>query len=111
MSNGIDLIAKERKRQIEKEGFNSTHDAQHEGDELAWAAACYAAPEPIFRLEDYAVGPRAGYTFADPWPEWWDEEWDKREKHDRIRKLVIAGALIAAEIDRLKKEEHGNQTE
>jgi hypothetical protein len=27
--------------------------------------------------------------------------WDKRRKHDRRRKLVIAGALIAAEIDRL----------
>jgi hypothetical protein len=53
----------------------------------------------------------------DPWP-WFDEVpetryaddnswrrvkvWDKREKHDRMRRLEIAGALIAAEIDRLE---------
>lgn len=34
-----------------------------------------------------------------PWP--WSDAWDKRKKHDRIRQLSIAGALIAAEINRL----------
>jgi hypothetical protein len=102
--NGIDLIVAERKRQIEKEKFDSTHDSQHESKELAWAAVCYAAPEPIYRCE-LPFGPRAGYTFTDPWPDWWDPEWDKREKHSDIRRLVIAGALIAAEIDRLLNEE------
>ena len=33
------------------------------------------------------------------WP--WDKSYNKRHKHNRIRQLEIAGALIAAEIDRL----------
>jgi hypothetical protein len=39
--------------------------------------------------------------FADPCPESWAPEYDKRGKHDRLRRLEIAGALIAAEIDRI----------
>ena len=34
------------------------------------------------------------------WP--WDLEWFKPSPYDRIRELVKAGALIAAEIDRLQ---------
>lgn len=85
--NGSERIAKERKRQIEVEGWNSEHDGNH-GDDLAWAAVCYAAPGPVFESQG-----------VDPWP--WESGWDKRKKHDRIRQLEIAGALIAAEIDRL----------
>ena len=33
----------------------------------------------------------------------WKVSWAKRESKDRIRQLVVAGALIAAEIDRLQK--------
>lgn len=42
---------------------------------------------------------KAGWV--DGWP--WGKEWDKRKKHDKIRSLVIAGALIAAELDQLNK--------
>ena len=93
---GIELVAKERKRQIEEEGFSPKHDAEHTDGELAMAAACYAAPEQVYihtQAEDV-------HHFVDPWPEDW-HEWDKREEHSRIRQLAIAGALIAAEIDRL----------
>ena len=54
-------------------------------------------------------------TFIDAWPSRWARHWDKREKglhgatpnnqlplDKRIRNLVKAGALIAAEIDRLQ---------
>jgi SHS2 domain-containing protein len=93
--NGIERITKERKRQIEKEGWDAEHDAEHTEEELVYAAICYAAPEKVFILcED-----DDGYHFVDPWP--WDEEWDKRKKHKLIKRLTIAGALIAAEIDRL----------
>ena len=95
---GIERIAAERKRQIEDEGFDEEHDSQHEYSELAWAAACYAAPEPIFCL---GSDPGPTYIFEDAWPPEWENKWDKRDKHDRIRQLEIAGALIAAEIDRL----------
>ncbi len=36
---------------------------------------------------------------VDPWP--FEKELDKRLKHNRIKKLAIAGALVAAELDRL----------
>lgn len=42
---GVELIAEERKRQIEAEGWTPQHDAQHKADELAIAAACYALPQ------------------------------------------------------------------
>jgi hypothetical protein len=97
MSKGVELIAAERKRQVEKEGFDAGHDEQHGDDALAWAAACYAAPGRIW----VAVTGSGRISFQDPWPDW-DPEWDKRKKHPRLRQLVIAGAFIAAEIDRIE---------
>lgn len=92
--NAVYLIALERSRQIVEEGFTADHDYHHSSGQLAWAAVCYAAPLPIYRHEESYQG----FWFHDPWP--WDRDWDKRGKHSRLRELVIAGALIAAEIDR-----------
>ena len=66
-------------------------------------ATCYAAPERIFVVRE---NPK-GLFFIDPWPAKWSAAWDKRSKHNRLRRLTIAGALIAAEIDRLGRKEHG----
>ena len=87
---GIELIAAERERQIKEEGWTPEHDAQHTGDELARAAVCYALPD---RIPD---------TIPLVWP--WAEEWFKPTPGDRIRELTKAGALIAAEIDRLQNQ-------
>ena len=38
---GIELIADERRRQIEEEGFDAQHDAQEDYQELAGAAVAY----------------------------------------------------------------------
>ena len=123
MSNsltGAQLIIEERQRQIKEEGWTAKHDDRHNHDELAWAAVCYAAPAEVTASEVTFVGqwncncrsvdecwctsfPKTFQDFDDPWP--WEDDWDKRDKHDRIRCLVIAGALIAAEIDRLKRIE------
>lgn len=91
METGIEEIAKERKRQIEVEGWTAEHDDEHITGELAHAAACYAYPYRVKRL-DY-VG----------WPEGWSLDWYKPTPEDRIKELAKAGALIAAEIDRLKR--------
>jgi DNA polymerase III epsilon subunit-like protein len=91
MRGGFSLIIDERLRQVTAEGWTPEHDAQHTGGELAWAAACYAAPQAILR--------KVGHVIGDAWP--WHKRFDKRGKHDRLRRLVIAGALIAAEIDRM----------
>jgi hypothetical protein len=86
---GIELIAVERKRQIEVEGFTPEHDCQHDGGAIAAAAGCYAlynwSRTDCERL----------------WP--WDMKWWK-PSNDQIKNLVKAGALIVAEIDRLQKE-------
>lgn len=96
---GIELIAEERQRQIDGEGWTPEHDDKHSNDEMARAAMCYTNPIPS-----------EGFITA-YWP--WDREWYKPSKYnesrlaprkiDRVRELVKAGALIAAEIDRLQR--------
>lgn len=107
-TSGTDRIAIERVRQIEVEGYGHAHDDVHDDGSLAMAAACYAANaacERIYVKREYA----AGLSFDDPWP--WEDRFDARP-HDgnvlkdptdeqAIRMLEKAGALIAAEIDRL----------
>lgn len=89
MQTGIELIAEERKRQIEVEKFSPEHDARWVGSEMAMAAICYA--EPGLHNPDFK-------PFGFPWEiEWW-----KPDPENPIRDLVKAGALIAAEIDRLQ---------
>lgn len=93
MKTGIELIAEERKRQIEVDGFNWRHDDEHDTHQLSDAAIVYAAPAPL------------RYKVMEWWP--WDKSWLKEDKtfttDGRIRELVKAGALIAAEIDRLQR--------
>jgi hypothetical protein len=101
-SVGAELIAAERRRQVEVERWHSTHDDQHWDGELAWAAVCYAAPDNVYRLIREENQPVGRGDFYDPWP--WDEDDDRRLKHNRKRQLVIAGALIAAELDRMERE-------
>lgn len=103
-TTGASLIANERMRQIKGEGYYAEDDDSQLDGELAMAAACYAAPEPVFRLQGSGA-------YVDPWP--WDFQVDKRRDDDgepvpattmsperRLDLLVKAGALIAAEIDR-----------
>lgn len=94
---GAARIIKERIRQKVSEGWTTEHDAQHLEGELSIAAACYAVWG--VELDHEAVRVALDESDVDAWP--WDREWDKRGKHDRLRRLEIAGALIAAEIDRL----------
>jgi len=108
VKTGIELIKAERKRQVTVEGFCSVKDDCNVDGEMALVAALYASPIQLFTLSlaDDRKNERRSYRGAmleadDPWPASWGQEWDKRHKHDRIRQLTIAGALIAAEIDRL----------
>jgi hypothetical protein len=108
---GVGLISAERERQVSQEGWSAEHDDAHDGNQIAMAAACYASPVPLKAKILVNCGCRSAgdcphvfgkEEWVDAWP--WDKEFDKRGKHDRIRQLVIAGALIAAEIDRLNRE-------
>lgn len=93
---GIELIAIERERQIIEEGFSIGADQKYENEELAFAAACYSAPTD-FKL--YRMKNKVPLY----WP--WPDKWWKPSPDDRVRELVKAGALIAAEIDRLRVNE------
>lgn len=103
MSTGIDLIAAERQRQIDGEGFTCERDDSYTADELAEAAICYAIP-PNKRA---MVVCRCGKTTPVHWPKDWSADWWKPGEgtttSGRIRELAKAGALIAAEIDRLQR--------
>jgi hypothetical protein len=92
---GVQLIAAERKRQIKKEGFTETNDDFFTRGELARAGSAYACPADMERFETVMR-----YTL---WP--WDGILFKETPDNRIRELVKAGALIAAEIDRLQRRE------
>ena len=96
--DGVALIENERARQINSEGWTPEHDDTHIYGELALAAACYAVAQDVRDSTD-------GDEPADFWPRSWDESWWKPTPDDRIKELAKAGALIAAEIDRLSRLE------
>lgn len=88
--DSVRMLAEERWRQIEVEGWTAGHDDDHYDGELARAAEAY-----LFR---YADGANA--TIPGMWPaRWHHRHW--KPSDDPIRNLVKAGALILAEIDRL----------
>lgn len=94
---GVQLISIERQRQIEVEGFDATHDAaystsKHNSEKLAWAAYCYVDPE-----NSRFVGAPTRWPFN---LKWW-----KPSPDNRVNELIKAGALIAAEIDRIQASE------
>jgi len=98
--SAIKEIEAERRRQIEVEGWSVEHDDKYRHDELATAAACYAAPEAVY------WGPALSRaTLEWPWvAQWWKPSDGKRGRPlDRRRDLVKAGALILAEIERLDR--------
>lgn len=119
--DGAIKICLERRRQIEAEFYTPEHDDDHHYDgSLAWAAVCYAAPTLVYRRKEYANG----ISFEDPFP-WPATGADKRfqfalergeaptnvtpcnnrlSDEQRVDLLTKAGALIAAEIDRLERK-------
>lgn len=102
---GAEMIAVERQRQIEVEGWTPEHDDEHTNAELGTAGVGYAmfAVEQIALTANGEAMPDEAYDTPPseacwPWhPDWW------KPSDDPIRNLVKAGALIAAEIDRLQR--------
>lgn len=93
---GSELIAHERLRQIATEGYDPDHDDAHADGELLAAAYCYLlADGPVTTMP-----PDIAFAVGFTWP--WDRADFKPEQY-QVRNLVKAGALIAAEIDRLQR--------
>jgi len=102
---GIQMIEAERVRQIQVEGWSPEHDDLHDSGELAAAAECYVglAADQEAGLPQVTVVPLQ-------WP--FEEKWWK--PRDQLRNLARAGALIAAEIDRIIRVEektHGDRSQ
>ena len=82
---GIELITEEREEQILKHGFKVENDADYSNNELVKASFFAINPEQF------------------EWPFYWREDYrSKILRKTRIQRLTVAGALIAAEIDRLQ---------
>lgn len=100
-SKGIGLIARERSRQIDKEKFEDSWDDEFSEGQLKDAAIGYAwGPDDHLRG---VVGCKVNGRFTPLFPD--DAITDKRSKHNEIRRLSIAGALIAAELDRILRDD------
>lgn len=98
----LELIRKERERQISKEGYDADHDGHHIRGELSEAAAAYAkCTSAMLRGADADEFPADMMVDAGDWP---FEESAWKLTDDPIRNLVKAGALIVAELDRLIAE-------
>jgi hypothetical protein len=94
--SGIELISKERVKQISKHGFTGAHHFNHpewyEENQLIYAGQILLSKNiDSDRIKKHNLFPKN-----------WDKEWFhnlcNRSYQER---LIIAGALIAAEIDRL----------
>ncbi|WP_049850137.1 hypothetical protein [Trabulsiella odontotermitis] len=85
-----DVIA-ERQRQVHVKGYSAEYDDHYKPGELARAGAAYAlrTARPLFTVP--AVYPWARYTF---------------KFYDPRRSLVVAAALILAEIERTDRAAH-----
>lgn len=110
MPTGLELIAKERARQVVEEGFDAAHDAKYKHLELVRAGVSYACV-PVIRgegREQNIPAERVEEEIAiipeEVWP--WDVKWWKPGTDKQC--LIKAGALIAAQLDKLiAEEEHG----
>ena len=91
--DGAALIAAERNRQRTKEGYTLKHDDEHVDASLAVIAAALLVDGTRARVTD-------GLLRVDSDG---DDKWGLLVKHrdDRLRVLVIAGALVSAEIERV----------
>lgn len=104
--SGVELIAAERQRQIDKFRYTALSDDHYSKPELVLAAISYACV--VARPDTEAEGRMEHTRAANDWP-WPPMSWNP--SNDPVRNLVKAGALIAAEIDRLQRLKSKQKTE
>lgn len=105
--SGLDIIGEERWRQqldprYGGEGYDAAHDAQEKPGALAMAAIAYATMASSSDGMRQQLREGAGHSPFWPWSAdaWKPGHGDSDD--DRIKELGKAGALIAAEIDRIR---------
>jgi hypothetical protein len=95
--NGSELIAEKARTNREHKGYTPEHDDTHDKGELVEAAIAYAT---VARTQQIIGDTELAKAVPDCWP---FEMAAWKPSDDPIRNLVHAGALIAAEIDRLQR--------
>lgn len=96
MKTGIELIAEERQEQLNKHNWTHEHDDGHVYGELRVVAAILCV-----QGTDHYVNSNFQSEYSSGQNAWGLEE--KLKRYD-IHRLKVAGALIAAEIDRLQRK-------
>lgn len=92
MKTGIELIEIERQEQLTKHSRSIQQDVSLNNDGQLSDAARKLCIDDI-----------GGYWSTDLLPTGWDQDiWDKMTNKGYKERLIIAGALIAAEIDRIQ---------
>ena len=94
-SHGAEIIAEERKRQMDIEGFSLTRDDHYNSPVEFLEAAIAYIQAAIDGCHDKEVGDKAKQS----WP--WNNSWFKPTKPKRD--LEKAGALVAAAIDYIER--------
>lgn len=95
MKKGIELIAQERKEQIEKHGRTIENDSKSNKYHQLSEAAAFLCNHP--QHVNYDADDIDEFT-----PFNWDVDlFNKMKSKSYEQRLIIAGALIAAELDRL----------
>ena len=102
MKTGVELITEERQKQIDKHGFTAEHHALNSeklyNNNQMQQASIYLLDEDVSEDEMQSRIPVN-----------WDKQWFLRlNSRDKKERLIIAGALIAAELDRLNYIEENN---
>lgn len=91
-------VLTERRRQIEKEGYDDEHDDAHQCGEISAYATFYAMPQAIrdWPAEETGYGATWGEAII-------PADWGPPKACDRRQELVKAAALLVAEIERVDR--------
>lgn len=96
----LEEVAAERLRQNSK-GYDRAHDDAEGDGQLVLAACCYALEGSGARClrQENIVG--MGLMWIDAWP--WVRGGDRRHLPDYRQRLIIAMAMLGAEVERLDR--------
>jgi hypothetical protein len=95
----LEEITAERNRQVKDLGWHEgTDDEQNRGSQLAKVAALYTLAA-VYNTDS----PLFSRIFHSVWPSSWLRDYWKPNLKSRRRRLVVAGALLLAELERLSR--------
>lgn len=106
MKQFLQLVEKERARQIFEKGYTAEHDDEHTDGSIADGAACYAANQENLWKDDYTNLHNGTQGLDLLWP--WEPEYFKKQEKSRKEQIITACAMLMAEYERLERLEAKN---